>query len=301
MAFRARVEAQMFGQMLLGQVTSQTQRFERPRRKIIADGLDCYLVQVFLKGTCEVQDGRLTRLVRPGDIYIIDASAPLDAVDYDFTHITAMIPRDLMSQNLTRPDEHHRRIILGETPLAKLLYQYIRIVHANRSGMSINDGFASASALLGLTQSLLNTCLLGTGGQLNDEAVDLSTRAVISDFIDNNLSNPELEPSLIMTALGVSRTRLYQFFQPYGGVTAEIRRRRLRRSLQDLLDPSHRSMRIGGIAFRWGFSSESHYIRAFKRRYEMTPGEAREARRLMPTFEGRRANDYERWIAGFAR
>jgi len=123
----------------------------------------------------------------------------------------------------------------------------------------------------------------------------------INDFIETNLSDEALGPELVMTALGVSRTQLYRLFQPFGGVASEIQRRRLRRSLQDLLNQSHRRMRIGEIAYRWGFRSQSHYIRAFKRRYGMTPGDAREARVLMLTSAQTHTHDYERWIAGLAR
>lgn len=300
MTFRARVEATMLGQVFLGHLVSQTQRFERPKDKIIADGLDCYMVQVFLKGHCEVQDGRQIRVVRPGDIYIVDASAPLDAIDYDFTHITVLIPRDLISRYLIRPDGHHRRIIPAETPLAMLLYQFICSVHSNRGGMSMDDGMAAAAALLNLAQSLLNARLPEAPGHLDNEAVNLAARAAITDFIEANLSDPDLGPSHLMAALGVSRTQLYHLFEPYGGVAAEIRRRRLRRSLQDLFDRSHGTMRIAEIAFRWGFGSETHYIRAFKRRYDMTPGEARNARKLMLSPAGQHAHDYERWITGLA-
>lgn len=299
-AFRARVEAAMLGQVIVGHLASQTQRFVRPKHKITADGLDCYMVQVFLKGHCEVQDGRHIRAVRPGDIYIIDAAAPLDAIDYGFTHLTVLIPRDLISRFLIRPDGHHRRIIPAETPLAKLLYQFICSVHANSGGMSVDDGMAAVAAVLSLTQSLLNARLPEAPVHLDDEAVNLAARAAITDFIEANLSDPDLGPSQLMAALGVSRTRLYQLFEPYGGVTAEVRRRRLRRSLQDLFDRSHGTMRMAEIAYRWGFGSETHYIRAFKRRYDMTPGEARQARAVMLSPGGQRPHDYERWITGLA-
>lgn len=301
LVFRARVEAAMVGQVFLGHLVSDTQRFQRSKSKILSDGLDCYMLQVFLRGCCEVQDGRHTRLVRPGDIYVVDASAPLDAIDYDFSHLTALIPRDLLSCNLVRPDAHHRRVIPRDLPLAKLLYGYLCNLNANHTGMSAHDSEAASAALLSLTQSILNRRPSGTSSHLDDTAVDMAVISRINDFIETNLSDEALGPELVMTALGVSRTQLYRLFQPFGGVASEIQRRRLRRSLQDLLNQSHRRMRIGEIAYRWGFRSQSHYIRAFKRRYGMTPGDAREARVLMLTSAQTHTHDYERWIAGLAR
>tara|TARA_R110002153_G_scaffold87937_1_gene216964 strand:- start:55 stop:1083 length:1029 start_codon:yes stop_codon:yes gene_type:complete len=300
LAFNARLEAMRLGQILLGKIVSQTQRFQRSREKIISDRLDCYLVQVFLKGSCEMQDGRHIRKVRPGDVYIIDAGAPLDAVNYDFSNLTAIIPRDLMSRDLIRPDAHHRRVIPGDTPLAKMLYDYICNIHANSSSMPVDDAVIASSALLALTQGLLNARLPKAPGQLDDETIDIAIRAKVIDFIDANLGDHSLNPSHVVAALGISRTRLYRLFEPYGGVAAEIRHRRLRCTLQDLFDQKSRTMRISEVALRGGFGSESDYIRAFKRRYNMTPSEARAARSVTLSSATKRNYEYEKWIASLA-
>lgn len=299
-SFQARVEAANFGQILLGEVVSQTQRFSRPKEKILSDGLDCYLLQVFKKGYCEVEKGQSVQKVKPGDIYIIDASAPLDAIDYDFSHLTAMIPRHVLSPFLNQPDAHHRHVISGDIPLAKLLYEYILSLHSNRDGMSQDDGGAASTALLSLTQSLLNSKSANATGDYDAQAVDLAIRSKIIDFIEDNLHNPKLGPSIIVNAFGISRTQLYRIFDTLNGVASEIRRRRLRRSLQDLLNPNHYQLNIGQIAFRWGFKSESDYSRAFKRQYQRSPSEARAARTNMLSSNEKLTNEYEKWIAGLA-
>ncbi|SNR87026.1 helix-turn-helix domain-containing protein [Puniceibacterium sediminis] len=297
LAFNARMDASMFGDVVIGRLASDTQAFARPQTKILADGLDAYLVQVFTRGTCSVQDGRHTRIVRPGDIYIIDASAPLDAVDYGFEHITAMIPRDMISRNLARPDGHHRRVIPAEMPLAKLLYAYVCTLSANRTQMTASDGVAAIAPLLSLIESILNAPVPGAVGQHDGQAVEFAVLNTIKDHIETNLSNRDMTPDTLATIMGMSRSRLYRLFEQMGGVSKYIRQRRLRRSLQDLLDQSHRTMRIGEIAWRWGFGSESDFSRAFKQRYGVNPSEARDARSRRGTTTQTSNSDYERWVS----
>lgn len=296
LTFHAQVEACMFGDVFMGRLASSTQAFLRPHSKILTDGLDAYLVQIFTKGRCAVQDGRQTRIVKPGDIYVIDASAPLVAVDYDFEHITTIIPRDLISRNLVRPDGHHRRVVSAEMPLAKLLYAYITGLSANRMDMTATEGLAALAPLLSLIESVLNTPVPGASGRQDAHAVEFAVINTIKDQIEANLGDRNLSPEMLAAMMGLSRSRLYRLFEPIGGISKYIRQRRLRRSLQDLLDQSHRTMRIGEIAWRWGFKSESDYSRAFKRRYGMNPRDAREARTRLANKTQTRRDGFDQWI-----
>lgn len=299
--FNARLDGAVLGQVLFGKLSSVSQAFSRSEAKILNDGLDCYLVQVFTWGHCEVKDGPHIRIVRPGDIYIIDASAPLEAINHGFETITALIPRDLIRRNLVQPDMHHRRIIPADMPLAKLLYTFICTLAANRSSMSAADGIASMGPLLGLVEGVLNAPVQGALGAAPEQALDFAVVNAVKDHIEANLTNHALSPESVASDLGLSRSRLYRLFQPMGGVSAYIRNRRLRRSLQDLLVQGARSLRIGEIAWRYGFGSETHYSRAFRLRYGMSPGEARRSHSPLAHSSNQPSSDYESWIRALAQ
>ncbi|MDF2231256.1 helix-turn-helix domain-containing protein [Albimonas sp. CAU 1670] len=83
-----------------------------------------------------------------------------------------------------------------------------------------------------------------------------------------------------------------------GGVASYIRARRLKRSLADLLNPRMAGRPIYDIAHAWNFTSESDYSRAFRRRFGMSPREARQASRFPPD-DGEAA--HERWLAELGR
>lgn len=301
--FHAKLTAAMLGPVFCGRLVSQAQRFERPQSKIIADGLDHLLIQVFRSGSGEVEVRGAQNSVRPGDIYIMDASAPLKAADYEFDNVTMVIPRDIIADRLTRPDEHHKRIISGSNPLAKLLYDYMLSLDQQTGSMSIEEAELAIEPFLSLTESLLNHHALGRRAEVDKLSVDAAMLASIKRFIEENLSNQALSPDMICANLGLSRSRLYRLFETLGGVSNYIRHRRLRRSLRDVVDENQRTVLIKAIAHRWGFRSESDFSRIFKRHYGVSPNDARNARMIhshAPSDDHQIA-EYEQWLRNLAR
>ncbi|MEV5798686.1 helix-turn-helix transcriptional regulator [Streptomyces collinus] len=65
---------------------------------------------------------------------------------------------------------------------------------------------------------------------------------------------------------------LHKLFRAEGPtVGGWIRLRRLERSRWDLLRPDAQSGGVAAVARRWGFVSPSHFSRAFRAAYGMTP------------------------------
>jgi AraC-like DNA-binding protein len=42
-----------------------------------------------------------------------------------------------------------------------------------------------------------------------------------------------------------------------------------------LRDPNQRALNISDVAYRWGFNYLSHFNKAFRSRFDLTPGEWR--------------------------
>ena len=76
--------------------------------------------------------------------------------------------------------------------------------------------------------------------------------------------------------MGISRSRLYRLFEPYGGVNHYIQHRRLLHAYAALADPNdHR--RILDIAEERGFDDAAEFSRAFRREFGYSPSEVRAA------------------------
>jgi AraC-like DNA-binding protein len=98
----------------------------------------------------------------------------------------------------------------------------------------------------------------------------------INDFIRHHLGDPGLGPQTVAAANLMSVRQLHKLFSTQDQTVAGwIRLRRLEACRQDLADPLLIEVPVHAIAARRGFSSASHFSRAFRAHLGMTPQEYR--------------------------
>ena len=97
------------------------------------------------------------------------------------------------------------------------------------------------------------------------------------DFIELNLSAAGLSAEDVAHDQHISRRRLDQLMREAldQSIAGYLWRRRLERAAADLRDPRRARMTAAQVAFANGFEDAAHFTRAFKRRYECTPGQWR--------------------------
>jgi acetamidase/formamidase/AraC-like DNA-binding protein len=95
--------------------------------------------------------------------------------------------------------------------------------------------------------------------------------------IEARLPDTELTLAGLAESEGMSVRAVQKLFQRENLSFAQyVRRRRLQRTAQDLLDPQQSKLLVADIGFRWGFTDPAHFSRAFREQYGMTPGMFRE-------------------------
>ena len=92
-------------------------------------------------------------------------------------------------------------------------------------------------------------------------------------YIQAHLTESELSPESVLSALRLPRPTLYRLFQHEGGLGAYIRNLRLRRAADELIRYPH--VTVIEIAYGLGFKSASDFTRAFRRAYDMAPQDFR--------------------------
>ena len=104
-------------------------------------------------------------------------------------------------------------------------------------------------------------------------------RLAVAEYIERNLTEPDLDVQSIAAALGCSTRALHKLFKgDVRTIARQIWEQRLERSRSRLVDPALREQSITDIAHYCGFCDSQHFSRAFKRRFGTTP---RECRRTM--------------------
>lgn len=94
-------------------------------------------------------------------------------------------------------------------------------------------------------------------------------------YIDENLHRHDLTPAHVAQALNCSRAQLYRLFEGHAMSVGEaIKEARLVKSLRCLREEQG-PVSIGEIASRCGIPDQSAFGKQFRRRFGMTPGEAR--------------------------
>jgi AraC-like DNA-binding protein len=100
--------------------------------------------------------------------------------------------------------------------------------------------------------------------------------ARIKNFITENLVDPDLGPAMIMKHFRLPQATLYNIFSRSSTTVSDfIWQQRLRRCFDDLTDPGQAHRRISDIAYGWGFTSNAHFSRTFRRAFGCSPSEAR--------------------------
>jgi AraC family transcriptional regulator, positive regulator of tynA and feaB len=91
-------------------------------------------------------------------------------------------------------------------------------------------------------------------------------------YIDAHLSDPDLDPTSISEALGISVRYLHRCFEATNTSVMEyLRLQRLRRCYADLADPRCNRSSISDLALRNGFRNVTHFNDIFKAQYGVPP------------------------------
>lgn len=113
-----------------------------------------------------------------------------------------------------------------------------------------------------------------------ESSLTTSRRLLIKEFIEQHLSFADLTPPIIAKRFGYTTSYIHQLFKGENeSISHYIIRRRLEEASKVLANDGFRNRTIGEIACDWGFNSLTHFGRAFKYRYGVTPSEYRQCSR----------------------
>lgn len=211
-----------------------------------------------------------------GDLCFIDERHPFRLVGMECSALLLLrMPRAAVMSRFPEMERLAATLLPGQDPGTSLLAQ--TVLHLLTVAHELRDSQQNA-AMNGIIH------LLGATSGLALELDDMHWRVQKAlDFIELNLSISGLSAEQVAEAQRISRRRLDQLMRDALGlsITGQIWARRLQRAADDLSDTRCASASISQIAFANGFEDPAHFARAFKRRFELTPGQWRARARTL--------------------
>jgi AraC-like DNA-binding protein len=217
-----------------------------------------------------LQDGREARL-QPGDFTLCDLTRPYAVrSDGPCSLLVVGIPRSLLLRYVAFPEELTAFAMSGRDSMNGLVSDYLHTLWARfPEGLPLPDAWQVCQATMSLV-----------GGAYERLAQDRpkrrsaasAHRARIRCYIEKHLTDPDLTPASIAAGCQINLRYMHRLQAQESETLARyILRRRLEECARALAAPQQRRS-ITEIAFLYGFKSATHFGRAFRDRYGVTPG-----------------------------
>ena len=236
------------------------------------DGGDDIALELIRAGTSKLTHNGQHRL-RSGDLYLVDYARPLKT---ELTRhrasgvvLSRRKVREALGDDLSALAGHR----VPARGLAAVLRAHMTTTLDEAPHMTAQDRVVATNAAAEMALAILQASRLGAADP--DQFGDGLYQAACA-VIDRACADPELSPERIALTVGCSRATLYRLFARRAqSVAASVWQARLERARRMLGSAKSIGMTISDVALLCGFADMPAFTRMFKRRYGMTPREAR--------------------------
>ncbi|MEM8941454.1 MAG: helix-turn-helix domain-containing protein [Pseudomonadota bacterium] len=279
---RVEVETQLFGDMELLRTYVTRGRFSvvRSEQLVAQSASNNYFLACILGGIANLSQASRDVSLQPSDLAVLDSTRPyrIDVNEY-LDALWIRVPRHRLEGRMQSAVEILAQRVDGRSGVGHLASSLITAALREAGGLTSSESLRISNALL----DLLSLSLEVSTGHTDRRPLHILRK--VQNYIDANISDPDLCRRSIALRHGISERYLSRLFEKEGlSVAKWIRLRRLEQSRLQLESPDQQSRGIGEIAFACGFSDVSSFNRAFKRHFGATPSSLR--RIAIPTDQG---------------
>ena len=186
--------------------------------------------------------------------------------------VTLMIPRTLLRERMSdRKTMPVGGKIESRTGVGSLLAVHLL-------ALSNQIGSLQSNQLTSVSRSTLEFLGIALSDQQQAGSFDASSSMLnrVQEYMLLHLHDQDLNPAKIAAASRVSLRYLHMLFHRSGAtVSGWLQNTRLAKCHEALTDAGCGRQNVSDIAYRWGFTSTSHFSRVFKERYGSSPRELR--------------------------
>lgn len=242
-------------------------RVEVPAR----DVPDCYYLPIQLSG--EFRGGQLGQECRAGPrtLYLLDSSAPhWRELSAGSRMVNVRLPKAMLDRHLV---DHATcmRPVAADCGLGAVVWEFATALWQRHGELA-----AALPAVAETLARLAANLFAPPSEPEGSNGMAAAHRRRLLQCIHDHLGDLQFDVSQAAAACSISTRYVHVLMLGTGRTFAryllELRLEYCRAALQS---SANRSRTITEIAYRWGFSDMSHFSRAFRKCYGMTPREAR--------------------------
>jgi AraC-like DNA-binding protein len=278
-AFNASVRSGSLGGLCISSYECDPHGVGRSARDISHADSDDYFICLQVSGrSTHFQDDRQA-VIEDGGFFLLDPRRPFTgAFEKRGRIISIRVPRQDLDARTGNAAELASRALHSREPVAGLAFGFLAMLPDRI------DALETAAAAK-IADHALDLVTLAFSAQSRSGGFTLSSRravmlTMLKRAIEARLHDPELRPAVAAAAAGISvRYANALLAEDDSGLERYIIGRRLERCRRALEDPAQDYRMISEIAFSWGFSDLSHFIRRFKAEFGCPPGEYRQLAR----------------------
>jgi len=273
-AFSGYIDAANLGETTISRLVASPNRFRRRLRRGSDSSNSPLMLFVQKQGSCHFEQNDRHGTLDPGDWCVLDTRMAFEwDSPFGCEQITLAPPRPADPALHALIERGVGRRFDGKTGVGRVVQAMVHEAFGQVPRLEASAASAVADAIGALLWRAIDEQLQAPAPVLLRDTQCARIKALIEEC----LTQPDLSVETIATECGISVRSVQRAFSndPEGPVSAYIWRRRLAHCASSLRDPHSARRSITDIALAWGFSSSSHFSRAFRGAFGISPRDFR--------------------------
>jgi len=251
-------------------IISNCQHLHRARNDIRADDKDFFYLVLQVGGSALMCQADNRARLGKGDLVLLDITQPCDFYfDTLSDQMSLIIPRRALHQRLGQRQLMLNRPLVASSALGSMAGLMTQRLF-DSSNLLPEESAALFDALMMLLRPGVSSAI--EGGSSSGQAQKLIKAKIL---IERHLRDSELSAERLAEAIGTSVRNLHRLFAQQGTtIGRHILEQRLQRCAESISQAAVHE-KITAIAYAWGFNDVSHFSKAFKLRFGISPRDYR--------------------------